>query len=162
MVSHKAELPDALAGQEIDLQRGRREARVQGFLSLLADLDDLEGGPEVRESLLRRAGRMNLEVSSDQGEVRAVAVPVRLQRVAGGGEGLPGGDPAGEAAAGAVITQAMKLYAAGGRVVSVDADLGTTSGLEAGVAWADQARAFNVGMAESNMACIGEAFAALG
>jgi transketolase len=46
--------------------------------------------------------------------------------------------------------------------VSIDSDLGTTSGLEAGVAAVDQRRALNVGVAEANMMLIGEAFAALG
>ena len=67
-----------------------------------------------------------------------------------------------EYAASWVITQAMRELARSGRVVSVDADLGTTSGLEAGVSWADSAKALNVGVAESNMMCIGEAFAVLG
>jgi transketolase len=47
-------------------------------------------------------------------------------------------------------------------VVSVDSDLATTSGLEAGVGAVDQNRALNVGVAEANMMGIGEAFAALG
>ena len=47
-------------------------------------------------------------------------------------------------------------------MVSIDADLATTSGLEAGVAAVDQNRALNVGVAEANMMNIGEAYAALG
>ena len=47
-------------------------------------------------------------------------------------------------------------------MVSIDADLASTSGLEAGVAAVDQKRALNVGVAEANMMLIGEAFAALG
>ena len=47
-------------------------------------------------------------------------------------------------------------------MVSIDADLGTTSGLESGVAHVDQKRALNVGVAEANMMSMGEAFAALG
>jgi transketolase C-terminal domain/subunit len=47
-------------------------------------------------------------------------------------------------------------------VVSVDSDLASTSGLEAGVGWVDGERALNVGVAEANMMGIGEAFAALG
>ncbi len=54
------------------------------------------------------------------------------------------------------------MFARDPRVVSVDADLATTSGLEAGVAEVDQRRALNVGVAEANMMGIGEAFAALG
>jgi transketolase len=54
------------------------------------------------------------------------------------------------------------VFARDSRVVSIDSDLGTTSGLEAGVAAVDQQRSLNVGVAEANMMLIGEAFAALG
>jgi transketolase C-terminal domain/subunit len=56
----------------------------------------------------------------------------------------------------------MKVFAQDPSVVSIDSDLATTSGLEAGVAAVDQRRALNVGVAEANMMGIGEAFAALG
>ena len=56
----------------------------------------------------------------------------------------------------------MKVFARDPAVVSIDSDLATTSGLEAGVAAVDQRRALNVGVAEANMMGIGEAFAALG
>ena len=56
----------------------------------------------------------------------------------------------------------MKVFARDPRVVSIDADLASTSGLEAGVAAVDQNGRSNVGVAEANMMAIGEAFAALG
>jgi transketolase C-terminal domain/subunit len=56
----------------------------------------------------------------------------------------------------------MKVFARDSRVVSIDADLASTSGLEAGVAAVDQTRALNVGVAEANMMNIGEAYAAMG
>jgi transketolase len=56
----------------------------------------------------------------------------------------------------------MKVFARDSRVVSIDSDLATTSGLEAGVASADQRRALNAGVAEANMMALGEAFGALG
>jgi transketolase C-terminal domain/subunit len=56
----------------------------------------------------------------------------------------------------------MRVFACDPAVVSIDSDLATTSGLEAGVAAVDQRRALNVGVAEANMMGIGEAFAALG
>jgi transketolase C-terminal domain/subunit len=56
----------------------------------------------------------------------------------------------------------MSVFARDHRVVSIDADLASTSGLEAGVASVDQRRAINVGVAEANMMAIGEAFAVLG
>jgi transketolase C-terminal domain/subunit len=46
--------------------------------------------------------------------------------------------------------------------VSIDSDLASTSGLEAGIAAVDQARALNAGVAEANMMLMAEAFAALG
>ena len=75
---------------------------------------------------------------------------------------LPQLDPAKQYAASDIVTAAMKVFARDPRVVSIDADLATTSGLEAGVGAVDQRRALNVGVAEANMMRIGEAFAALG
>ncbi len=173
MVSHKTELPDALTAQELRLQQERRRARADRFLALLAGLRGRPEGEAVQERLLEAARRMNLEVRADAGEVRPVIQPVRTRpapprdkRVWADARvdrsALPKLDPAKEYAANMVITQAMKVFAASGRVVSVDADLGSTSGLEPGVGAADQGKAFNVGVAESNMSCIGEAFAVLG
>jgi transketolase C-terminal domain/subunit len=75
---------------------------------------------------------------------------------------LPKIDRKKEYSASEIVTAAMKVFARDQRVISVDADLATTSGLEAGITAVDQARALNVGVAEANMMCIGEAFAALG
>ncbi len=75
---------------------------------------------------------------------------------------LPRLDPKKEYAASDVVTAAMKVFARDPAVISIDSDLATTSGLEAGVAAVDQRRALNVGVAEANMMGIGEAFAALG
>ena len=71
-------------------------------------------------------------------------------------------DPKKEYAASDIVTGAMKVFARDSAVVSIDSDLASTSGLEAGVAAVDQTRALNVGVAEANMMLIGEAFAALG
>jgi transketolase len=75
---------------------------------------------------------------------------------------LPRIDPKKEYAASDIVTAAMKVFARDPAVVSIDSDLATTSGLEAGVAAVDQRRALNVGVAEANMMLIGEAFAILG
>lgn len=56
----------------------------------------------------------------------------------------------------------MKVFARDSRVVSIDADLASTSGLESGVGYVDMGRALNVGIAEPNMMGIGEAHAAMG
>jgi transketolase C-terminal domain/subunit len=71
-------------------------------------------------------------------------------------------DAGKEYSASMIVTEAMKVFARDPRVISVDSDLSTTSGLEAGVGWVDTERGLNVGIAEANMMSIGEAFAALG
>jgi transketolase C-terminal domain/subunit len=75
---------------------------------------------------------------------------------------LPKLDPKKQYTAAEIVTAAMKVFAHDPRVVSIDSDLASTSGLEAGVAAVDQKRALNVGVAEANMMLIGEAFAVLG
>ncbi|MCX7026018.1 MAG: hypothetical protein NT061_00710 [Spirochaetes bacterium] len=61
-----------------------------------------------------------------------------------------------------VVTGCMKEFGRSGKIATVDADLASTSGLEGGLSWADSTKAFNVGVAESNMMNLGEALAVLG
>jgi transketolase len=75
---------------------------------------------------------------------------------------LPQLDPGKQYGCSDVITQAMKVFAQDARVASIDSDLASTSGLFAGISWVDARRALNVGVAEANMMCIGEAYAAVG
>ena len=56
----------------------------------------------------------------------------------------------------------MKVFAQDERVFSLDSDLASTSGLQAGVGFVDKYRALNAGVAEANMMLLGEAFAILG
>ena len=103
-----------------------------------------------------------LSLSQVIGPVLTTRVPPRDKRIQYDAAQLPVLDRAKEYAASDVVTAAMKVFARDPRVMSIDADLATTSGLEAGVAAVDQRRALNVGVAEANMMGIGEAFAALG
>src|ERR1017187_8483069 len=96
------------------------------------------------------------------GPVLLRRVPPRDKRIRYNPAALPKIDKNKEYAASDIVTAAMKVFARDTRVISIDSDLGTTSGLEAGVAAVDQNRAFNVGVAEANMNLIGESFAALG
>ena len=98
---------------------------------------------EMGPVLTRRAAKRNKAIQDDAAE-------------------LPRLDRSRQYAASDVVTAAMKVFAKDPAVVSIDSDLATTSGLEAGVAAVDQRRALNVGVAEANMMLIGEAFAALG
>src|ERR1700734_1172378 len=112
---------------------------------------------------------MHLEGDSAGSSVKTIVgplltrrVPPRNKRIAYDAKSLPQIDPKKEYAASDIVTGAMKVFARDAAVVSIDADLASTSGLEAGIAAVDQKRALNVGVAEANMMLIGEAFAALG
>ena len=167
MVKHKVELADALTDQEAALQKNQREHRVAEFIDLLNGLDD----ESIRESLVTLAKSMNIEVTGSdmardvipiQVPVKTRRAPVRTAKIEYETSQLPSLDPSKEYSASDVIIAAMKIFARNPRVASVDADLSSTSGLEAGVGWVDTDRALNVGVAEANMMLIGEAFAALG
>jgi transketolase len=169
---HKVTVPDALLEQEHALQSDQRRARTGEFHLFLRGLADLRDGQALQDALLEMAGQMRLDVAaprSGEPSLRALIGPVRTQRaptrrkaIRYDAAALPRIDPKREYAASEIVTSAMKVFARDASVVSIDADLATTSGLEAGVAAVDQRRALNVGVAEANMMGIGEAFAALG
>ena len=75
---------------------------------------------------------------------------------------LPKLDKTREYSAQNVIEMCMRVFARDPRVVSIDSDLGGTSNLYKGVGWVDVDRGLDVGIAESNMMNVAEAFAAMG
>ena len=101
-------------------------------------------------------------IETDAGPVVTRRVPARDKKVRYDASLLPRLEKGKEYSSAEVVTGAMKVFARDPKVVSVDSDLASTSGLQAGIAAVDQNRAFNVGVAEANMMGIGEAFAALG
>ena len=118
---------------------------------------------------LARGMHLELEVRADEvalspamGPVVLTRVPPRNKKIRYESSLLPRIDRSKEYAASDIVTAAMKVFARDPAVVSIDSDLASTSGLEAGVAAVDQRRALNAGVAEANMMLIGEAFAALG
>jgi transketolase C-terminal domain/subunit len=130
-----------------------------------ARLGEHEKGAELRAALTASAREMHLDESDWSqvvGPVVTRRVPPRDKRIRYNPELLPKIDPKKEYSASDIVTGAMKVFARDSRIVSIDSDLATTSGLEAGVASADQRRALNAGVAEANMMALGEAFAALG
>ncbi|HMF62070.1 MAG TPA: transketolase C-terminal domain-containing protein [Vicinamibacterales bacterium] len=169
---HKVTVPDALLTQEHRLQSDQRRARTDEFNTFFRGLADQRDGQALQETLLDMAGQMRLDVSARGsgepslcaliGPVRTKRSPTRCKAVSYDAAALPRIDPAKAYAASDIVTAAMKVFAQDPSVVSIDSDLATTSGLEAGVAAVDQRRALNVGVAEANMMGIGEAFAALG
>jgi len=169
---HKVTVPDATLQTEIALQETQRQDRVDEFNVFYRRLAERQDGEALMDALRVSATAMHLDVSEQLaggltlgpiiGPVITGRAPRRAKRVRYDPTLLPRLDPAKEYAASEVVTAAMKVFARDPSIVSIDSDLATTSGLEAGVAAVDQRRALNVGVAEANMMGIGEAFAALG
>jgi transketolase len=169
---HKVTVPDAVVQQEIALQQAQRRDRVDEFNAFFERLADRSEAESVQATLTDAARAMYLDTAQTPsggltldpviGPVRTVRAPRRNKAIRYDASLLPRLDPRKEYAASDVVTAAMKVFARDPLVVSIDSDLATTSGLEAGVAAVDQRRALNVGVAEANMMLIGEAFAALG
>ncbi len=158
---HKVTGSDAVLKIELQLQADQRAARAADFDRYARSCDK-----SAHEELLSIAEHMGLSVaggfSAKIGPVRTKRAEPRNKQICYDASLLPKLDPKKEYAAQDMVVAAMKVFARDPRVISVDSDLGTTSGLEAGVAAVDQKRALNVGVAEANMMNLGEAFAALG
>ncbi len=165
---HKVTLAQDVYQRELGFQVAQREARVAEYLEFREDL--IAAGKENLAAVLGdRAGSLNLSIKTGSKEVgpvirkpRSGRVPERKKSIGYNPEELPVYAGDSSSAAGDVIQSCMSVFARDPKVVSVDADLGSTSGLERGVAGVDQHRGINIGIAESNMMCVGEAYAALG
>jgi transketolase len=147
MNKHKVVVADRLMDQEVEQQ------------------SDSAAGQGIQEALSAHARRMHLDLpdcAQVVGPVITRRVPPRDKRIRYNPDLLPKIDPKKEYAASDIVTGAMKAFARDQRVVSIDSDLASTSGLEAGIAAVDQRRALNAGVAEANMMLLGEGFAATG
>jgi len=167
---HKVVVTGNLIEQELELQSELRRNRVEELTSFYLSLERHPNGRRIQETILAAARQMHLATGRDSlGDLTPVVGPVltrrappRNKRIHYDAALLPRIDKSKEYSASDIVTGAMKIFARDSAVASIDSDLGTTSGLEAGVAAVDQKRALNVGVAEANMMGIGEAFAALG
>jgi transketolase len=162
---HKVVVEENLMGQEVELQSELRARRVEEFRAYYARLGEHAESADMQATLAARARDMHLDLSDWSqvvGPVVTGRVPPRDKQVRYNPDLLPKIDPRKQYSAADIVTGAMKVFARDSRVVSIDSDLATTSGLEAGVAAADQRRALNAGVAEANMMALGEAFAVLG
>lgn len=168
---HKVAAADSLLAQELGLQSQQRDDRVREFGRFYLNLESVDGGAQMQDALANVARGMHLELEArgDEVALHQAMGPVALKRVAPRNKKirydasqLPRIDRSKEYAASEIVTAGMKVFARDPRVASIDSDLASTSGLEAGIGAVDQRRALNVGVAEANMMLIGEAFAALG
>jgi transketolase N-terminal domain/subunit/transketolase C-terminal domain/subunit len=165
MNKHKVVVGENLSDQEEALQQELRARRVDDFRAYYDRVGEHAEGAELQDALRTWARDMHLDASDwsqTVGPVVTRRVPARDKRIHYNPDLLPKIDPKKEYSAADIVTGAMKVFARDSRVVSIDSDLATTSGLEAGIASADQRRALNTGVAEANMLLLGEAFAALG
>ena len=169
---HKVVVPHTLVAQELALHSEQRKLRSQEFITFYESLHGHAHHAELQGRLREMARAMHLEFDGNSrsnftlrpepGPVLLDRVPRRNKTIQYDAALLPKIEPGKEYAASEIVTAAMKVFATDSRVVSIDADLASTSGLEAGLAAVDQNRALNAGVAEANMMNIGEAFAALG
>lgn len=185
MNSHKTSIPPDLLDQETALQQRRRSARAAEFCRFFRRLAaGGKGGAAFAEhaattfpeqvitALLEHAAAIGLGIepaNASAAEVVNLPVPVKTKKAPPRDKRIaytPGALPALEKGSSyqphKVVEAAMRVFAKDERVVSIDSDLASTSGLQAGVGFVDKSRALNVGVAEANMMLIGEAFAVLG
>jgi len=171
MNQHKTSISGLLLDQECRLQQKNREVRVQQFCRYVDELlessytsivDDLAKHAEVIGFQLARKAGKAVELTDLPRPVRTQKAPERDKQIHYQAEHLPRLEKGKAYSMHVVVEAAMKTFATDDRIVSIDADLASTSGLQAGVSYVDQTRAFNVGVAEANMMLIGEAFSILG
>lgn len=171
MNQHKASIPGPLLDQECLLQQKTREARVQQFCQYM---NKLLAGPSasIAHDLARHADAIGFQLIWKEDKIEGLTemprpvgtqkAPVRNKEIYYQADQLPRFEKGKTYSMHIVVETAMKILAVDDKIVSIDADLASTSGLQAGVSYVDQTRAFNVGVAEANMMLIGEAFSILG
>ncbi len=172
MSNHKATINPDLLAQESALQQANRVAAESEFCQFLGQLSVKESDVDVADLLEQHANTMGFTIEKQDARaigVRSVKTPVKTRKAPPRNKQinytahlLPKLDKGKAYGAHKVIELAMNVFALDERIVSVDSDLASTSGLQAGVGFVDKRRALNVGVAEANMMLIGEAFALLG
>lgn len=160
MNKHKVAVPLPLMQQEMELQAAQRRDRVEEYRKYCGTLT--AGLRETLDAIARDMHLDGAQLHQAVGPVALGRVPARDKRIQYDAALLLRLDKTKEYAPADIVTASMKVFARDTRVVSIDSDLASTSGLEAGIAAVDQRRALNAGVAEANMMLIGEAFAALG
>ncbi|MFI5130498.1 MAG: transketolase C-terminal domain-containing protein [Chitinophagales bacterium] len=166
MNTHKATIPNDILDQEDKMQLLQRDAREREFCRFFYQLTG-DGLNEVRDTILKQATAMNFKIEKDkvvnvEVPVKTKKAPARDKKIKYNPAQLPKLEKGKPYAVNKVIELSMRAFAQDERVFSIDADLASTSGLQAGVGFVDKYRALNAGVAEANMMLLGEAFAILG
>lgn len=169
--SHKTNFSGKVFELEMEYQKKRLANRAQELARFLSGLEGQEEAA-VKELEAFAAG-MNLSVvpgapdnsfrvTVTEPKVKTCKAAPRNKKLQYPRDMLPVLDKTKEYAASSIVTDVMKVFARDEKVVSIDSDLSSTSGLFDGISAVDKTRAVNVGIAEVNMMCMGEAYAAAG
>ncbi|WP_313562233.1 transketolase C-terminal domain-containing protein [Ruminiclostridium cellobioparum] len=169
--SHKTNFSGKVFELEMEYQKKRLANRAQELTGFWSGLEGKEE-TAVKELGAFAAG-MNLSVVPDapdnsfrvtvtEPKVKTCKAAPRNKKLQYPRDMLPVLDKTKEYAASSIVTDVTKVFARDEKVVSIDSDLSSTSGLFDGISAVDKTRAVNVGIAEVNMMCMGEAYAAAG
>ena len=166
MNTHKATIPNEILDQEDKLQQQQRAAREKEFIQFFNKLSG-QDFTETRNAILKHAEGMGFIIGKEKlagmvTTVKTEKAPVRDKKIKYSRSQLPKLEKGKPYGANKVIELSMKAFAQDERIFSVDSDLASASGLQAGVGFVDKYRALNAGVAEANMLLMGEAFAILG
>jgi len=171
MTKHKAVIPEELLKREVAFQKRQEKLAIDKFCMEYNLLKE-SGQDELARVIEEKAESIGFKLVGDEFQIINVReiepnvitrkAPVREKAIRYDREELPKLKPGNEYAGHKVIEAAMEVFAQDSRVFSVDSDLASTSGLQAGVGLIDRSRALNVGVAEANMVLIGEGLALLG
>ncbi|MDQ3845593.1 MAG: thiamine pyrophosphate-dependent enzyme, partial [Bacteroidota bacterium] len=172
MNNHKSTIANDILDQEASLQKEQRAEREKEFCKFYNALAKSEKYADVASVLSEYACKMGFNIKTQdatatqvvnvQTTVKTKKAPVRNKKINYSSKALPKFEKGKFYGANKVIESAMKVFALDQRIVSIDSDLASTSGLQGGVGFVDKYRALNVGVAEANMMLIGEAFGILG
>ena len=166
--THKSKMDPEVLDQELINQALIRDRRVGDLAKFLHQIANQK---QAGESIVTHAHSIGLSLSDEGGtltvsstppNVKTRKAPIRDKSIQYNIDTLPKLNKGDAHQAHKVIEKAMHTFARDHRVVSIDSDLASTSGLQAGVGAVDKYRALNVGVAEANMVLIGEGFSILG
>jgi transketolase len=170
--NHKTAISNIVLDRETFLQESERERREKEFSQFYNLLMKNSVYTDVLSILRQHAANMGFNIQTDGDNfvqvtslpmsVKTQKAPDRNKQISYLADALPVLEKGKAYSAHKVIESAMNVFALDERIVSVDSDLASTSGLQAGVGFVDKSRALNVGVAEANMMLIGEAYAILG
>lgn len=168
--SHKTTMKAGIAEWEIHQQELRRETRIENFCKWLRDVQG--SAPEEYCRLLDYARDMGIEVCFQNESpvgVRRHYTKRRTGRAAARNKALhyhesdlPNPRVGEMVQCSKIAEDTVAAFSRDPKMVTLDADMGVISGLQPGMLRYAENRGVNVGIAESNMSGIAEAFAARG